>query len=99
MVKVAFVKMALLTLSLKRVLAVWSRFRLPTPSARVPCQAMLFPDKRARGMKILAVDIGGTHAACAVVEGTQILAREIVSLPESTSLRAALVVIEVSLVR
>jgi len=50
-------------------------------------------------MKILAVDLGGTHAACAVVEGTQILAREIVSLPESISLSAALVAIEASLGR
>jgi len=46
------------------------------------------------GMKILAVDLGGTHAACALVEGTQILARETVILPESASLRAALVAIE-----
>lgn len=45
-------------------------------------------------MKILAVDLGGTHAACAVVQGTQILARETVSLPASASLRAALAAIE-----
>jgi len=44
-------------------------------------------------MKILAVDLGGTHATCALVEGTRILARETVSLSESASLRAAFVAI------
>lgn len=37
-------------------------------------------------MKILAVDLGGTHATCAVVEGTRILAREVVPLPGSLAL-------------
>jgi glucokinase len=41
-------------------------------------------------MSILAVDLGGTHATCAVVEGKQILARETVSLPAPASLSAAL---------
>jgi glucokinase len=50
-------------------------------------------------MKILAVDLGGTHAACALVEGTRILARETVSLPESASLSAALAAIKVPLGR
>jgi len=50
-------------------------------------------------MKILAVDLGGTHAACALVEGTRILARETVSLPQSASLRAALIAIEGPLAR
>jgi len=45
-------------------------------------------------MKILAVDLGGTHAACALVDETQILARETVDLPGSASLRAALDAIE-----
>lgn len=44
-------------------------------------------------MSILAVDLGGTHATCAVVEGKQILARETVSLPASASLIEALSVI------
>lgn len=50
-------------------------------------------------MKIIAVDLGGTHATCAVVEGTRILARETVSLPESASLRDALTAIELPLTR
>jgi glucokinase len=50
-------------------------------------------------MKILAVDLGGTHATCALVEGTRILARETVSLPESASLRSALLAIEAPLGR
>ncbi len=41
-------------------------------------------------MKILAVDLGGTHATCAVVENRQVLDRATVSLPESSSLIAAL---------
>lgn len=45
-------------------------------------------------MRILAVDLGGTHAACAVVEGARILARETVPLPGSVSLAAALSAIE-----
>lgn len=45
-------------------------------------------------MKILAVDLGGTHAACALVEGTRIVARETVNMPESASLREALAAIE-----
>jgi glucokinase len=50
-------------------------------------------------MKILAVDLGGTHAACALVEETRIVARETVTLAESSSLRAALDAMEDSLVR
>jgi glucokinase len=45
-------------------------------------------------MKILAVDLGGTHAACALVEGTRILARETVGISVSASLREALAAIE-----
>jgi glucokinase len=41
-------------------------------------------------MKILAVDLGGTHATCALVEGKRILARETIDLPESQSLAVAL---------
>lgn len=41
-------------------------------------------------MKILAVDLGGTHATCAVVEDTRILARETIALPGSLSLADAL---------
>jgi glucokinase len=44
-------------------------------------------------MKILAVDLGGTHATCALVESRQILDRQTVGLPESSSLAAALSVI------
>jgi glucokinase len=44
-------------------------------------------------MKILAVDLGGTHATCALVENREVLERETVSLPESSSLAAALAVI------
>lgn len=45
-------------------------------------------------MKILAIDLGGTHAACALVQERTILARETVALPGSPSLAAALTVIE-----
>jgi glucokinase len=44
-------------------------------------------------MKILAVDLGGTHATCALVEKKRILVSETVSLPESSSLADALSVI------
>src|SRR5690348_12305859 len=37
-------------------------------------------------MKILAIDLGGTHATCALVEGREILARETIDLPESETL-------------
>ena len=36
-------------------------------------------------MKILAIDLGGTHATCALVEDRRILARETIQLPESES--------------
>ncbi|MGC2618117.1 MAG: ROK family protein, partial [Acidobacteriaceae bacterium] len=48
-------------------------------------------------MSILAVDLGGTHATCAVVEGKQILARATVSLPASASLGDALAAIKIPL--
>ena len=41
-------------------------------------------------MRILAVDLGGTHATCAVVEEKRILASETVGLPDSQSLAEAL---------
>jgi glucokinase len=44
-------------------------------------------------MKILAVDLGGTHATCALIEEKRILESETVSLPESASLADALKVI------
>src|SRR6185437_4161838 len=44
-------------------------------------------------MKILAIDLGGTHATCALVEGRQILARETVPLPPAASLADTLSVI------
>lgn len=50
-------------------------------------------------MKILAVDLGGTHATCALVEEKRILASETVSLPDSSSLSDALSVIELPLRR
>lgn len=37
-------------------------------------------------MNILAIDLGGTHATCALVEGRQILVRETVNLPPAASL-------------
>lgn len=50
-------------------------------------------------MKILAVDMGGTHATCAVAEGSRILARESISLSSSLSMAAALSAIEGPLMR
>lgn len=44
-------------------------------------------------MRILAVDLGGTHATCALVEDKRIVASETVSLPDFNSLRAALDVV------
>jgi len=44
-------------------------------------------------MKILAVDLGGTHTTCAVVRDREILARETVHLPESESLATVLATI------
>lgn len=44
-------------------------------------------------MTVLAVDLGGTHATCAAVEGRKILASETVNLPESLPLAAALAAI------
>jgi glucokinase len=41
-------------------------------------------------MRVLAVDLGGTHATCAAVEGGRILASETVGLPESLPLADAL---------
>ncbi|MFP5231741.1 MAG: ROK family protein [Acidobacteriota bacterium] len=48
-------------------------------------------------MKILAVDLGGTHATCALVEGRRILARQTLALPGSPSLAATLEAIASSL--
>jgi glucokinase len=50
-------------------------------------------------MKILAVDLGGTHATCAIVQGREILARETVHLPESESLATVLATIAAPLGR
>jgi glucokinase len=50
-------------------------------------------------MKLLAVDLGGTHATCALVEGGRILASETVSLPDAGSLADALSVIAAPLDR
>jgi len=50
-------------------------------------------------MRILAVDLGGTHANCAAVEGGRILASETVSLPDSLPLVDALAAIAVPLRR
>ncbi|MGH9587784.1 MAG: ROK family protein [Acidobacteriaceae bacterium] len=44
-------------------------------------------------MKILAIDLGGTHATCALVEGRQIFARKTVNLPPAASLADTLSVI------
>ena len=41
-------------------------------------------------MKVLAVDIGGTHANCGLVENERIIAHESVDLTGTTSIRAAL---------
>lgn len=48
-------------------------------------------------MRILAIDLGGTHATCALVEGMSILARETIALPGSPSLAVALSAIAKSL--
>lgn len=50
-------------------------------------------------MKILAVDLGGTHATCALVEGRRILARETIALPGSPLLATSLETIAASLDR
>lgn len=41
-------------------------------------------------MRVLAVDLGGTHATCAAVDGRRILASETVNLPDSLPLMEAL---------
>lgn len=50
-------------------------------------------------MSLLAVDFGGTHVTCALVEGTVILDRETVSTPESQTMEVALDTIEQPLKR
>ncbi len=50
-------------------------------------------------MRLLAVDLGGTHAACALVEGKNILDRETVALPDSQTITSALAAMEPSLKR
>jgi glucokinase len=50
-------------------------------------------------MKILAVDLGGTHASCALVEDDTILAREVVEIRDLAMLRPALPAIQASLER
>lgn len=50
-------------------------------------------------MKILAVDLGGTHAACALVEDRRILARETIPVPGSGSLADALSAVAAPLAR
>jgi glucokinase len=50
-------------------------------------------------MNLLAVDLGGTHATCALVENENIFDREIVTLPDSQTLEAALAAIEKPLKR
>ena len=50
-------------------------------------------------MSLLAVDLGGTHAACALVEGRTILDRETVALPDSQTIAPALTAIEAPLQR
>lgn len=50
-------------------------------------------------MRILAVDLGGTHAACALVEGRRILDRETFPVPGSGSFADALAAIATPLAR
>jgi glucokinase len=50
-------------------------------------------------MRILAVDLGGTHASCAMVEDDAILAREVVAIRDLATLRPALAPIRASLER
>ena len=50
-------------------------------------------------MKALAVDLGGSHAACAVVAGERVLARETVSLEGARGLAGALPLIASALSR
>ncbi len=50
-------------------------------------------------MKILAVDLGGTHASCALVEGVAILAREVVPIRDLALLGPALPAIQAALER
>jgi glucokinase len=52
---------------------------------RVESMALELP-----AMTLLAVDLGGTHATCAAVEGSRILALETVNLPDSLRLEDAL---------
>ena len=49
--------------------------------------------------RMLAVDLGGTHAECALVEGSQVLARELVSIADLTALGPILPLIESALRR
>lgn len=48
-------------------------------------------------MKVLAVDLGGTHASCALVEDTEILARNVIAISDFSLLRPALSAIEASI--
>ncbi|HKS75050.1 MAG TPA: ROK family protein, partial [Terriglobales bacterium] len=48
-------------------------------------------------MKVLAVDLGGTHASCALVEDTEILARIVIAISDFSLLRPALSAIEASI--
>jgi glucokinase len=50
-------------------------------------------------MSLLAVDLGGTHATCALVEGTTILDRQTVALPDSQTIESALAAMEPPLKR
>ena len=50
-------------------------------------------------MKILAVDLGGSHAACALVDDTTILAREDVPIRDGALLEPVLPAIEATLQR
>jgi glucokinase len=50
-------------------------------------------------MKALAVDLGGSHASCALVEDTTILARELVAIRDGAELRSVLPAIEEALKR
>lgn len=50
-------------------------------------------------MKILAVDLGGSHAACALVEDRTILRREMVAIRDGSALEPVLPLIEAALRR
>lgn len=50
-------------------------------------------------MTLLAVDLGGSHATCALVDGAQLLAKEVVTFPDGLKLEPILPALEAALQR